>query len=81
VFVRIDDAEKASLSVNQRLTDFPRSAPAAMESINSYRETTVDALLADPLALVRDSMQLIWQAFGYPRCLLFDTDGRWVLEP
>jgi hypothetical protein len=80
VFVRIDNADKATLGVNQRLTDFPRTAPAAMESINAYRETTVDALLADPLVLVRDAMQLIWQAFGYPRCLLFDTDGRWVLE-
>ena len=49
-----------------------------MEFINAYHEATVDALLADPLPVVREAMELIWQAFGYPRCLLFDETGTWV---
>ena len=78
VFVRIDNAEKAWLAVHERITDLASEAPTAMEAVNAYRETTVNALLADPLPLVRDSMELIWQAFGYRRCLLFDDGGEWI---
>lgn len=78
VFNRIDNAEEASLAVNQRLTEFPNQTSPAVEAVNAYRETTVDALLADPLPLVRDTMQVLWQAFGYRRCLLFDQAGEWV---
>jgi hypothetical protein len=78
VFVRIDNAEKAWLGINQRLTDLHSATLAALEFVNAYREITVDELLADPLPLVRDTMELIWHAFGYRQCLLFDADGRWV---
>jgi hypothetical protein len=49
-----------------------------MESINAYSATAVDPLLGDPLPTVRHAMQLIWQAFGYRHCLLFDAQGNWV---
>lgn len=49
-----------------------------MESINAYFEATVDELLRAPLRIVRESMQRIWQSFGYERCLLFDPKGEWV---
>jgi hypothetical protein len=78
LFVRIDNAEKATLAVNPRLVDFPTRGAPAIEAINAYNETTVDSLLTDPLSHVRDAMQVIWQAFGYNRCLLFDADGDWV---
>ncbi len=79
VFIRIDDADKAWLSVSQQLTDlFGTRTEAGVEAVVAYRETTVDTLLADPLPLVRDAMQLIWQAFGQSTCLLFDANGAWV---
>ena len=65
VFVRIDNAESAVLDVNQRVVDWPKRTPTGMEMINAYRETTVDALLTDPMPTVRSAMDLIWQAFGY----------------
>ncbi|MEA2660569.1 MAG: hypothetical protein QOH08_141 [Chloroflexota bacterium] len=77
VFVRIDNAEHAVLSINQRLIDWPKQESTGMEMINAYRETTVDALLADPMPAVRSAMDLIWQAFGYRSCLLFDASGQW----
>jgi hypothetical protein len=78
VSVRIDNAEKAWLSVSTQITDVPSTAPAAVEAVNAYSETSVDDLLADPLPSVRHAMQVIWQAFGYRQCLLFDSDGAWV---
>jgi hypothetical protein len=78
VFVRIDNAEDAYLSVARHLTDVSSPTPAHMESINAYSVTTIDALLGDPLPTVRQAMQLIWQAFGYRNCLLLDSDGNWV---
>ena len=75
--MRIDNAEHAVLSINQRLIDWPKQVPTGMEMINAYRETTVDALLADPMPAVRSAMDLIWQAFGYRSCLLFDASGQW----
>jgi hypothetical protein len=78
VFVHIDNAEKAWLSLSDRLGLTQRRTPAGIESINAYQETTVDALLADPMPALRHSMQRIWQAFGYPACLLFDEAGDWV---
>jgi hypothetical protein len=78
VSVRIDNADNATLAVRRQLTDLTRGAPAGVEFINAYHEATVDALLADPLPVVREAMELIWQAFGYPRCLLFDETGTWV---
>jgi hypothetical protein len=51
VFVRIDNAEDAYLSVARHLTDVSSPTPAHMESINAYSVTTIDALLGDPLRL------------------------------
>jgi hypothetical protein len=78
VSVRIDNAENATLAVRRELTDFASGAPARVEFINAYEESTVDALSADPLPIVRGTMELVWQAFGYPRCLLFDEVGGWI---
>jgi hypothetical protein len=80
VVVRIDDAEQATLAVQRQLTDFATAAPARVEAVSLYRETTVDALLANALPLTREAMEHVWQAFGYRRCLLFDPTGNWTVR-
>jgi hypothetical protein len=76
VFIRIDDADEAELGVDTQLGRFATGKPAAMEAVGVLKETSVDALLLDPLPLLRESMDVIWQAFGYPDAWLFGEDGQ-----
>jgi hypothetical protein len=77
-WVRIDNAESARLDVPQRFLEMQPQRPTGMESINAYHQAPVDLMLEDPLPLVRNAMERIWQAFGYQTCLLFDEDGNWT---
>jgi hypothetical protein len=73
VWVRIDHAEEAELGLSQDFDIHP--ARPGVETIEFPTELTSDRLLADPMPVVRDAMDAVWQAFGIERCLLFKADG------
>ena len=80
VYVRIDNAENALLSVSRQVTDSPAEQPAGVEFVNARIDTNVDALIANPWPAVHEAMDLMWQAWGYERCLLFSPAGQYLTD-
>lgn len=76
IFVRIENAEQATLGVGQGYIGEP--AKAEVEWLGAYAETPVDDLLVDPTPVVRDAMDMISQGFGFPRSPCFHAEtGDW----
>lgn len=72
-WIQIDYAEEAELAISQ---DFElQPAHPGIETVEFSTEVSSDRLLADPMPVVREAMDAIWQAFGIERCLLFRADG------
>jgi len=74
-WVRIENAERAELML-ARDWDVSTRLPG-VQFLNAYREVSVDELLVDRTATVREAMDRIWQGFGIQRCGLFEPDGDW----
>jgi hypothetical protein len=76
IWIRIENADQSDLAVRNDIYWGGRGQRRPQVESVSYDDTTnVETLLADPMPLVHASMDLVWQAFGYPRCLMF-VDGR-----
>jgi hypothetical protein len=81
IWVRIENAEDALLTMDRRLLDHAPARPAGYEYVQAERDIAVDELLEDPLPVVRHLMTRIWQYFGHRYCALFAEDGSWAVAP
>jgi hypothetical protein len=76
VWVRIDNADLSSLRVHESLIRQPR-APG-VEDLEWTTVTNVELLTADPMPIVHEAMDFVWQGYGYERCALFSADGEYL---
>ncbi len=77
-WIRVENADKASLGLPHPWDREILVQTPEFENLNCYREVSTDELLVDPTPTVKEAMDLIWQAFGIERCLLFDQEGNRV---
>jgi hypothetical protein len=82
-WVRVDNADRSDFQVQDELVysaafDAPR-APT-LEGLGFSEDTSVEQLLRDPTPLVHAAMDRLWQGYGFPRCLLYSPDGRFLTE-
>ena len=75
-WVRIENAERAKLMFARDWDEDTRLPD--VQCLSAYREVSVDELLVDRTATVREAMDRIWQGFGIQRCGLFEADGDWL---
>lgn len=81
VWIRLDNADAAEFAVEDELVfavalDAPRTP--SIEDVEYVEDTNVEQLLNDPMTTVHAAMDLLWQAFGFNRCLLFTDEGRFL---
>jgi hypothetical protein len=74
VWASIDEATHAILGVDSNILP-PFNAPERPSHVEVSEDTTVEVLLQDPMPLVRELMDYIWQVWGYGACHLFDPHG------
>ena len=76
VWIGVEDAQSSVLVANN--IEQPEGT-TNLETVMTWTDTNVETLLADPLPIVHQAMDEIWQAYGYPACWLFQ-DGQYRPE-
>jgi hypothetical protein len=80
IWVRVDNADLSELVPQGAMSS--RSAPVApsVEALSFTTDTNVERLAEDPLPIVHEAMDLIWQGYGQARCLHFSPKGELLVS-